>query len=157
MRFSDRINAIFFIIFGAAIILWSQRFTITPGAAPRLVPDICGVLMIICGACLLLRGLWRKSHVSEHHFLPPLDAITPAAWLRMLGIVLSVIFAIYLVPILGAYLSSFIIVVVNMLLWKTKWWVTIITALLSSLVIVLFFTHVLNVVLPMGLLEGVLQ
>lgn len=157
MRANDAINGLILILLAAAMIAMTSTFPAFPGQpyGPSLFPRVLGTLLIICGALLVWRGLAAR-RAGE-------GWVEMAAWTRQPWRVVS--FFLMLISLLAYILLGdtigFIPIAMVILLALFLWFgvrplSAVITAVIATFVIHWFFSSLLRVPLPRGLLDSIL-
>lgn len=157
MRANDAINGLILIVLAAAMIAMTSTFPAFPGQpyGPSLFPRVLGTLLIICGALLVWRGLAAR-RAGE-------GWVEMAAWTRQPWRVVS--FFLMLISLLAYILLGdtigFIPIAIVILLALFLWFgvrplSAVITAVIATFVIHWFFSSLLRVPLPRGLLDSIL-
>jgi len=157
MRANDAINGLILIVLAAVMIAMTSTFPAFPGQpyGPSLFPRVLGTLLIICGALLVWRGLAARRGGEGW--------VEMAGWTREPWRVVS--FFLMLVSLLGYILVGetigFIPVAVVILFVLFLWFgvrplTAVITAVVGTFVIHWFFSTLLRVPLPRGVLDAIL-
>ncbi len=149
MRFNDAILGILAILVGIVVFIHSQSFPpMTDGhPGPSLFPSVISTLFIIVGIVLCFHG--HKSRLPMFTKLPELDA---KGFGNIAMTLLSVVFFILFSERLGFLLTSFVCMIVLMLILKTRLFVALPVAGGMSLFIYTIFHKLLMVPLPRGFL-----
>ena len=180
MKFNDAVTGIFFILFGGLLFYVTRNFPPMPGQAygPDLFPRVIGAAMVFAGALLTVKGLRdrrnRKSDVSdlrrENIFGSRVDPTSgggawavPLEWMHnpratsnFVLIVGVLVFYILASDRLGFLITGFLCLLV-LLVWLrgfSTWASSGVIALASALVIQMFFSQMLRVPLPWGVLQA---
>ncbi|HWK97725.1 MAG TPA: tripartite tricarboxylate transporter TctB family protein [Pseudolabrys sp.] len=157
MRANDAINGLILILLAAVMIAMTSTFPAFPGQpyGPSLFPRVLGTLLIICGAVLVWRGLAAR-RAGERW-------VEMAPWTREPWRVGSffLMLALLLAYILLGDTIGFIPMAIVMLLALFVWFgvrplTAVITAVIATFVIHWFFSSLLRVPLPRGLLDSIL-
>ena len=153
MRVSDRISGIFFAALGLAILIaaWGYR---TPGgglASPALFPMIVGGIIVLSGLGVAI-GVGGDSAEGS---LPP-ARINGRALASILVVPLCIVFYTLFAGRIGSIAASFVIVLAPALVWRVRFPVAVIVALVAALAVNALFILALRVPLPRGLIEGML-
>lgn len=147
MKLTDRTLGIVAILF--AVFLGVYGYDLEPPFSyepigPKAFPLLIAVVMAICGLILTVKG----GNAAE--------ANTPSANLRILTMVAYIILYAFLFQILGFVISTTLMVVFVGKLFGASWLKAIIGGVAMSVLFFLLFDKGLDVVLPQGLLRGVL-
>ena len=153
------------LLLGAAVILLALVFsfwilpggiTSVPGPAalsPRFWPRLIGIALILPGASIMISALIRARR-SARGSLAQKERIPPEAVVRLAVVVVGMIAFAVLLPVLGIYVASvLIIMVVAFLMGSGRPVVTVTTAFVIPLLLSLFFNRVAGTALPRGFFE----
>ncbi len=159
MKLNDAVWGVLLLLFSSVILVHVQGFPRIPGqqVGPALFPGTLAILLGVCGALLVLRGLAARRGGGERP-----DWILLSGWTRsrhhafafalMIGVNVFYIFAVNtlgFVPTGVIYLGA--------LFWvfgvRTRWIVPL--AVVVTLVIHYSFYKLLKVPLPWGMLQGI--
>lgn len=157
MRFNDAVVGAVFVLIAAAMIAMTFSFSAFPGQkyGPNLFPRIIGAGIVGCSALLILRG-WRERAAGGRWLA--LDGWTAepgriASFALMLGAM-----AFYLVASepLGFIPSAFLIQLVLFLWFGVRPITAVVVAVAMTLLVHWFFSSLMRVPLPRGVLDNVL-
>ena len=157
MRANDILSGLALIVFSLAMITLTLTFPDFPGQrfGPSLFPRILGVGLILCGAALVRNGL-----AARHAGAPWLEL---APWMSDPWRVTSFFgtLALLLVYILASESIGFIPIALAFLLALFVWLgvrlvPAVLTAVATTIAIHWFFSTMLRVPLPRGLLNAIL-
>jgi putative tricarboxylic transport membrane protein len=154
MRFNDALSGLAIIIvaaFGLSIVAQFPSYPFDR-FGPGLFPGLTLLIMLLCGALLVLRGV-RRRHIQS--------AITLEAWARdprslaTLGVLIGgVTFYILFSRTLGFPITGFLLTF-SLLLWmrgRHRWLRSLLISGVAALVIFFVFAQILRVPLPLGIL-----
>lgn len=151
MRFNDAVIGAFLIVFAIAEIAYTTTFPSLHGQdfGPDLFPIVIGVGFIICGVVLIARGVFVRGEA--------LAALGPWAKNRRMVfnlclLILGVIVYILLSDPIGFIPISVLLLSVLMIRLRASVAVSIIVAVVTTLVIHTLFAKLLLVPLPWGVL-----
>lgn len=153
MKQRDTVMAIFWILLGLMISIWSATFPFgelkSPG--PALLPLALGLILILLGGILFFQAIIRKGGTSPTA-LPPIIPVG-AAFKRVVftlgGLLLSFIFLEHL----GFILTTFFLILFLMrAIDPQKWKLALFYALVSALGSFVLFQVLLKTQLPRGFL-----
>lgn len=155
MRTNDKVTGVVTAAFGAAVIYASLDLKNLPrqdyGAGT--FPTVIGGLLVLFGAILLLRGLGnREEWLAWQHPVPLMQFI-----LTLAAICASVVAYVYLTPVVGFPIVSFVLL--SLLLYTfhyRRWLPSMGMALTATAIIWGVFGQLLHVPLELGLLEKVI-
>lgn len=148
-----------FIIAGVVTIITAQQFPTLPSLqyGPSLFPSLIGGGFCIGGAVLALNALWhRKKAFADEIQVTPEKAMHKNEKLSLALILppLAIVFYIFASDYIGALLSMIIIMLVLMLVRKTKPYIAVATSIVVSGIIYFIFSRYLLIPLPQGILLG---
>ncbi len=151
MRLHDSILGIIIMIAGIAIAMHSSTFPsqLDGKPGPALFPTVLATLFAISGLVLTIKGFLNK---EDRKLFKVTLQLRKGGALNMIATFLSVIFYVYAVETLGFLITMGIILLVLLLLLKTKPVLACIIAILGTVVIYLIFAKGLLVPLPEGIL-----
>ncbi|WP_191237243.1 tripartite tricarboxylate transporter TctB family protein [Cobetia marina] len=155
MRTNDKVTGVVTAAFGAAVIYASLDLKNLPrqeyGAGT--FPTVIGALLILFGAILLVRGLRnREVWFAWQHPVPLVTFIMTLA-----AICASIVAYIYLTPIVGFPVVSFVLLALLLYTFHHRRWLPAGgIALVATGVIWEVFGQLLHVPLELGLLEKVI-
>lgn len=154
MRVNDAICGLVLIVFAAVMAALTIPFPDFPGQkyGPDLLPRVLAVLLTICGAVLLVRGLKARRQGEAWYTLPAWLAV-PKRVLRFLLVIAALLFYIFASDPLGFLAVSFVIVAVLSIAFGAKpvWALT--AAVVATVAINYFFGSIMRVPLPRGILD----
>jgi len=157
MRANDILCGLALIVLSLAMIAWTLTFPDFPGQrfGPSLFPRILGAGLIACGAAIIYNGLAARRAGAPWLELAPW---TRDPW-RLTSFLLTL--ALLLVYILASETIGFIPIALAFLLTLFFWLgvrpvAAILTAVATTIAIHWFFSTMLRVPLPRGLLNTVL-
>ncbi|HZJ97133.1 MAG TPA: tripartite tricarboxylate transporter TctB family protein [Oligella sp.] len=147
MKLTDRTLGIVAILF--AVFLGVFGYDLEPPFSyepigPKAFPLLIAVIMAICGLILTVKG----GNEAE--------ANTKSANLRILTMVAYIVLYAFLFNILGFVVSTALMTIFVGKLFGAKWWQAIVGGVVMSVLFFLLFDRTLDVVLPQGILGGVL-
>ena len=148
MRRADRISGIVLLIFGAGFAAGGYQYPYwTPtGPGSGFLPFWLGLAMAVLAAALLV-GAARRPDPGEA-WLPEGRGLV-----KLIAILIATMAFVWLLPILGMTLATFLFLVgVLRFLERHSWVATVGVALATSAVNWLVFIHWLNVPFPVGIL-----
>ena len=152
MRVSDRVSGLFFAVLGLAILIaaWGYR---TPGsglASPALFPTIVGGIIVLSGLGVAI------SAGGDPDASLPSAPMSGRALASIIIVPLCIVFYTLFASRIGSITASFVIVLAPALVWRVRFSVAVIVALVAALVVNALFILALRVPLPRGLIEGML-
>lgn len=157
MRANDILSGLAFIVFSLAMMTLTLTFPDFPGQrfGPSLFPRILGVGLILCGAALVRNGLTARHAGAPWLELAPWTS-DPWRVTSFLGTL-----ALLLVYILASESIGFIPIALAFLLALFVWLgvrlvPAVLTAVVTTIAIHWFFSTMLRVPLPRGLLNAIL-
>jgi putative tricarboxylic transport membrane protein len=156
VRFNDAISGVFFVLFGIVLFVITRNFPTMPGQhyGADLFPRLIGSFMIGGGGVLIHKGL-RQAHAVP--WVSALDWMrSPRHVSNFILVIAVMIFYIVASDPLGFFLTGGISLFVLMA-WLRGfpcWRSSLVIALLSTIVIQLFFGKLLRVPLPWGILQN---
>ena len=157
MRANDAINGLILILLSVSMIAMTSTFPAFPGQpyGPSLFPRVLGSLLIICGALLVWRGLAARRAGAGW--------VEMAAWTRQPWRIVSFFLMLgsLLLYILVGDTIGFIPIAIVILLAMFLWFgvrpiSAVVTAVVATFVIHWFFSTLLRVPLPRGVLDAIL-
>ncbi|HEU4377020.1 MAG TPA: tripartite tricarboxylate transporter TctB family protein [Hyphomicrobiaceae bacterium] len=136
----DLLAGLLFVAFGGAALVISQAYEI--GAASRMgpgyFPRMLGVLLVVLGAVLALRGLWPSSQAQPRWHLRPLLVI-------LAGVASFTIAA----PRLGLVVAGFLLVCISSAASpEFRWKEALLSGAIQGLAAVAVFIYGLRIPLP---------
>ncbi|HIV14651.1 MAG TPA: tripartite tricarboxylate transporter TctB family protein [Candidatus Avisuccinivibrio pullicola] len=151
MRIHDTVLGIIIMVIGIAVCIHSSTFPsqLDGKPGPALFPMVLSALFALCGLALAIRGLKDKEH--RRLFTKVMD-LRKGGLINMAATFLSVVFYVYAVEYLGFLITMGVILLVLLLLLKTRPVPAVIIAVLGSVGIYLIFAKGLLVPLPEGLI-----
>jgi hypothetical protein len=149
MKKRDRLMAMFWILLGVTISIWSATFPFgnwtVPG--PALFPLACGLIFIVLGIIMFFQAKIKKEEVPARPF-EPLVLQWPVV-ITFGGMFLSTM----ILETLGFALSMFLMILLLMRTIEPKKWKTaVIYSLTTALGSLIFFKFFLKISLPSGFL-----
>lgn len=152
MRLPDLWTGLVFCLLGIAITLQARGFHVPAGAAsPRLFPMIVGVTMALLGGAIALRGLRTAGTFQLPVWMRSPQRLALVAWLPG-----SIILFALLAPRFGTIAVAVPLMVIHGLLYGLSPVKALLTGVIGATALALFFTHLLGVPLPYGLIEELL-
>ena len=154
MRVNDIVSGTILIAAAAAMVAYTRTFPSFPGQhyGPDLFPRILGVLLIIFGGLLVVRGL--RARVAGAPLVSAPEWATRASGLVSVGLVLGVILAFVLFQNVIGFIPLGIVSLVGLFLWfGVKPLQAGLIGVASILIIHWFFSSLMRVPLPRGLLD----
>ena len=147
MKLTDRTLGIVAILF--AVFLGVFGYDLEPPFSyepigPKAFPLLIAVIMAICGLILTVKG---GNEAEENK---------KSANLRILTMVAYIVLYAFLFNILGFVVSTALMTIFVGKLFGAKWWQAIVGGVVMSVLFFLLFDRTLDVVLPQGILGGVL-
>lgn len=147
MKLTDRTLGIVAILF--AVFLFAFGYDLEPPFSyepigPKAFPLLIAVVMAICGLILTIKGGGEA------------EKNTKSANFRIFTMVLYIILYAFLFQILGFIISTTLMVVFVGKLFGATWIKAIVGGVVMSILMFLLFDKTLDIVLPAGLLGGVL-
>lgn len=153
MKKRDRVMAIFWILLGLMISIWSATFPFgklkAPG--PALLPLALGLILILLGGILFFQAIIRKGGTSPEALSPfiPVGAAFMRVAFTLGGLLLSIAFLEHL----GFILTTFFLILFLMrAIEPQKWKLAVFYALVSALGSFILFQVFLKTPLPRGFL-----
>lgn len=153
MKKRDTIMAIFWILLGLTISIWSATFPSggweAPG--PGFLPLTLGLILILLGSILFVQRIKQKGIISSGAAVPliPVGAAFKRVAFTLGALLLSTAFLEYLGFILTVF---FLILFLIQVIQPRKWRVAVFYALISSLSSFVIFQLLLKTPLPGGFL-----
>ncbi len=153
MKNRETIIAVFWILLGSIITIWSSTFPFGSGKrlGPAWFPFILGLIVILLGAILCCRAILKKEIYPEKN----LESLLPkdAALHRVAFVLLAMLAAAALFDVLGFLITTFCLMlflfrVIEPQLWKVDLFYVLIFTLGSYIL----FRVLLKVQLPTGIL-----
>jgi putative tricarboxylic transport membrane protein len=115
---------------------------------PGFFPLLGGSILLLLSLTNLIIALLRPGEEKAERFFP-----YPFSLKRILLLLSSLILFVVVLDYLGTLITSFVLIVFLLrYLEPQKWWVTVLTAGLVTVVFYLLFVVLLNVQLPKGIL-----
>lgn len=152
MKQKDSIVAIFWIVLGVTISIWSATFPFGrwESIGPAILPLACGLVLIFFGMILLLQAWKRKEKPAKSNVpIIPQGAAATRVALSLGGLLLSAV----IFDLLGFILTLFLLILFLMqVIQPFKWRVAIFFTLAMTLGSYFFFNTLLKVTLPRGFL-----
>ncbi len=148
MRLADRVSGLVLLIFGIGFALGAGRYPYwTPtGPGSGFLPFWLGLAMAVLAAMLLVGATRRPD--AGHAWLPGGRAL-----MRLVVVVVATVAFVWLLPVLGMPLGTFLFLVGLLRFLEGHTWVaTLGVALVTSAVNWLVFMHWLHVPFPIGVL-----
>lgn len=139
------------IVLGAVVIIASQSFPRQPNVpSPGLAPSIVGGIMALCGLGVILTWARDRKRGREVEELIPSPLSIRDQVINVLAVLAVVATYILLGDIVGFPILMTVLLALLMIRLGAKWWVALIGAVATSVVIYLIFNDVLGVPLPTG-------
>jgi hypothetical protein len=151
MKKRDAVMAIFWVLLGLTISIWSATFPFgsrkSPGAG--FLPMTVGLILILLGSILFFQTIKRKEKASGGTYPPliPEGAAFKRFALTLAGMFLSVVFLEYLGFILTAF---FLLLFLMRAIQPQKWRVAVFYSLASAISSFVLFRVFLKTPLPPG-------
>jgi len=152
MRFNDAVFGIILIVFALAVIAYTTTFPRLHGQnyGPDLFPIIIATGMIVCGIILILKGIASRNTVP---------IIQVGDWAQDRGNIFnvalllgSIVFYILISGSLGFIPTSLLILTALLVRLGSSWRMSLIVAVVTTLIMHTLFAKVLLVPLPWGIL-----
>ncbi len=148
MRVHDTLLGVLLVVCAAVFFGYTFTFPEMPGQryGPSLFPRLLATGIALCGVVIAVRG-WRSG--------APWLALQPElrqlqGWLSLLAMPLAVVFYLAFADRLG-FLPTAAIVVSVLCAWLgVRWWVSLLTGVVSALVVHWFFGQIMRIPLPRG-------
>ena len=149
MRFNDGLIGIVLILFGAAVLFFTQGFpTLEEGyPGPALFPNVLAALFLIAGLVLLFQGVRSKAALIKIDR----QALGGRALLNILSVLAAVVVYIFLSELVGFLILSFGLLLLLMTWFRASAFWSVVMACSVTLGIYLLFAKFLLVPLPWGL------
>lgn len=107
----------------------------------EFMPRVYCIFLFVLGAMLIFQGVREKSHPTQEEDTFKYSAIT----------MLLVLVYLIIIPFIGFYISTFLLILSLLLFSKVKSWIVLISIPVgTNLFILIFFQNFLNVSIPMG-------
>ncbi len=157
MRANDAISGAVLIVLSLAMIAYTFTFPAFPGQrfGPSLFPRLLGGGLIICGSLLMWRGL--KEHAGKTPWLTVSPLLREpwrlVSFLLVIGLTLLYIFA---AEQIGFLPIAFLMLLVLFVWFRVRFVVALPTAAATVWVVHWFFSSLMRVPLPRGLLTNIL-
>jgi putative tricarboxylic transport membrane protein len=154
MKISDTVSGLVLILFALGVFYLTRSFPPMPGQrfGPSLLPNVIAAIMGTCGLILIVQAI-RRRQVLPLLVLPDW-AHVPKYAVNFSVVLASLLFYILASDRLGFLIAGFIAVFALLLTWRRGSLLsTAAIALISVIVIQLFFGTLLRVGLPWGVLE----
>jgi putative tricarboxylic transport membrane protein len=143
---TNLVGGILFVII-AAVILWLIPSQIampevqSAGVNPRLMPRVVSIIILVCGALLIVQSLFlKKEEVIEVHFKKEQSTALVVA-------LVMVLFTVLIIKI-GFLIGSFVMIFTLMYFYGVRKIKPYITCFAWATVIYLMFVYVFNIGLP---------
>jgi len=148
MRVHDTLLGVLLLVFAGVFFGYTFTFPEMPGQrfGPALFPRLLATGIAICGLLIAARG-WRSG--------APWLALQPElrelrGWLSLLAMPLAVVFYLAFAERLG-FLPTAVILVSALCAWLgVRWWVALLSGVVSALIVHWFFGQVMRIPLPRG-------
>lgn len=156
MRVNDSVFGVILLLFAAAMTAYTTTFPGMPGQnyGPALFPVLIGIGLAICGLLLLIKGLRERDTVPWLRWGAWMAS--PHQRITVVLIPAALVFYILTSDWLGFIPCSIVILLVLTLRLGASRLAAGATAVLATFAIHSFFSKVLLVPLPWGLLESVI-
>ena len=155
MRFNDAIIGIALLVFGSAVVIYSQGFPGLPGQnyGPAFFPTILGVALGGCGVLLVVQGILKRREMA----LVALGDWASSSRHRanFVIVIVALLFYVLVSKPLGFIPTSLLITTVLMVRFGVRPLPAVFMAAASTLVIHTAFYKLLLVPLPWGILKQV--
>ncbi|MFA6507318.1 MAG: tripartite tricarboxylate transporter TctB family protein [Treponemataceae bacterium] len=150
MKKRDLISSVIWMALGAlfAVAAFNAGLTLKGKPGPGFLPFLTGIALAGVSLFVLIPALLRKEEESA-------DSNAPAGGTKKVIFALAALFAwAAALDFVGYLITTFLFMVfATRLMEPRKWWVSILIALLASVVSYLLFSVLLEVQLPKGLLS----
>ncbi len=164
MRLSDRLTGSCLVALGALAAYGGSRLPPVPGqqVGPNVFPMVIGVGLALCGLMIAFRightfEEEAEADLAAHSDLPTegqvLAAHGPLYKLRVLIPPALLVFYVFVVDVLGFYLTTAIMIAVAAFAFGAKPRLVLPVALIAPIVVHLVFYKLLRVPLPAGLVS----
>lgn len=149
MRLPDLWTGLAFCLLGIAIAWQARGFHVPAGAAsPRLFPMIIGSVMALLGGAIAVRGLRGADGFQMPGWMRSPRRLALVLWLPA-----SVILFALLAPRFGTIAVAVPLMVIHGLLYGLSPVKALLSGVVGATALALFFTQLLGVPLPHGLIE----
>jgi putative tricarboxylic transport membrane protein len=158
MRANDAICGLVLIVFSVAMAVLTIPFPDFPGQkyGPDLLPRILAAGMTVCGILLIKRGLMARRQAGDAWFTIPAWTAMPMKVLRFGLVLASLVFYIVATDTLGFIPVGFVILLVLSMAFGARPLPALLSAAVATLMINYFFSSIMRVPLPRGLLDLVM-
>lgn len=157
MRFNDLVCGAIIIAAALAVIAVTTTFPDFPGQnyGPAVFPRLLAVLLILCGVLLMMRGLaaWRA---GERLIEVPEWASQPANVVSVALVLGASLAYILLVDAVGFVPLTFVLLLALFAWLRARLPVAVATAAVAAFGINWFFSSLMRVPLPRGLMDSIL-
>lgn len=151
MKLSDLIIGLILVIFSVTGLVYTNlTFPSSPDGTPGpdLFPNILFSLLCICGVIMMVKS-WREKSVTPLVSFPTLNF---SGFISILILLLFVVIYINFSDRIGFIPLGFAIIVCLSLWLRVNWRVSLVSAVVTTLVIYVLFVKVLLVPLPQGIM-----
>lgn len=157
MRFNDLVSGAAMIAAAMAVIAMTFTFPAFPGQnyGPAVFPRLLAVLLILCGALLMVRGFaaWRG---GDPLATPPEWARRPGNVVSALLVLASALAYIFVLDVVGFVPLTVVVLLVLFLWFRVRAPMAVVTALVAAFGVNWFFASLMRVPLPRGLMDWIL-
>jgi putative tricarboxylic transport membrane protein len=157
MRANDAICGLVLLVFAAVMAVLTIPFPEFPGQrfGPDLLPLILSGALSICGVLLVKRGLQARRGGEPWFVIAAWTALPPKV-LRFALVLASLVFYIFAADTLGFVPVSLVIIFVLSIAFGARPLPALLSAFVATLAINYFFSTIMRVPLPRGLLNLVM-
>jgi putative tricarboxylic transport membrane protein len=154
MRANDAISGFVLLVLAAVMAALTIPFPDFPGQrfGPDLLPLILSGALSICGLLLIVRGRNARGQ-GEAWFTIAAWTAVPSKVLRFLLVLGALVFYIVATDALGFVPVSFVIILVLSMAFGARPLPALLSAVVATLAINYFFSTIMRVPLPRGLLD----
>jgi putative tricarboxylic transport membrane protein len=148
MRINDALIGAVLLVFAGAVFAYARTLPAIPGQeyGAAVFPMLNAIGLGGCGLLLVASGMrhWQgavewNSWARTHH-----------AWGKLAAVVALILVYIFATPVAGFLPTSFAILLIFLLMMRVHWWLAILVALGTSVLIQQTFSGLLRVPLPLG-------
>ncbi|MGD8202076.1 tripartite tricarboxylate transporter TctB family protein [Ornithinimicrobium sp. W1679] len=172
---TDLVTGVASLVVGAVVIPYGAGMPdIREGIpGPGLFPMMIGGFLVLLGVALVLTTLLGRRTASVPEAASPGQPVAvgppttgpdvvstdagaegPRRWVNGVVVLGAVLFYVAMAETLGFLLTMTVVVSAILLVLRTRWWVSVLTGVITSLALWGMFEQALLVQLPDGLLEG---
>jgi len=155
MKVSDTVSGVVLVLFALGVFYLTRSFPPMPGQrfGPSLLPNVIAMALGACGLILIIQSIRQRKVMPL--FVLPAWAHVPKFAVNFSVVLLSMFFYIAASDRLGFLIAGFVTVFALLLTWRRGTLLsTAVIALVSVVVIQIFFGTLLRVGLPWGVLEA---